>query len=110
MLLVHAFLPSLSRDLAVGDTLDQIGEYCYRAWIMEAGEARRAGAIPCGLLTGAKVTRPVRKGDLITRANTAVPADSNAAKDEGSSGVARAGVRGRLEAGDAAPKPRKGFK
>ncbi len=67
------------RDLAVGDTLDQIGEYCYRAWIMEAGEARTAGAIPCGLLAGAKVTTPIRKGDLITRANTAIPADSKIA-------------------------------
>ena len=67
------------RDLAVGDTLDQIGEYCYRAWIMQAGEARAAGAIPCGLLPGAKVTAPIRKGDLITRANTTVPADSKIA-------------------------------
>ena len=46
---------------------------------MEAGEARAAGAIPCGLLAGARVTTPVRKGDLITRANTAVPADSKIA-------------------------------
>ena len=67
------------RDLAVGDTLDQIGEYCYRAWIMEAGEARTAGAIPCGLLAGARVTTPIKKGDLITTANTAVPADSKIA-------------------------------
>ena len=67
------------RDLAVGDTLDQIGEYCYRAWIMEAGEARTAGAIPCGLLAGARVTTPIRKGDLITGANTTVPADSKIA-------------------------------
>ena len=67
------------RDLAVGDTLDQIGEYCYRAWIMEAGAARGAGAIPCGLLTGAKVTAPIRKGDLITRTNVTVPADSKIA-------------------------------
>lgn len=67
------------RDLAIGDTLDQIGEYCYRAWIMEAAEARSIGAIPCGLLTGAKVTVPIRKGDLITRANTAVPEDSKIA-------------------------------
>ena len=67
------------RDLAVGDTLDQIGEYCYRAWIMEAGAARAAGAIPCGLLAGARVTTPIRKGDLITRANTAVPAGSKIA-------------------------------
>ncbi len=67
------------RDLAIGDMLDQIGEYCYRAWIMEAGEARAAGAIPCGLLAGAKVTTPIKKGDLITTANTAVPADSKIA-------------------------------
>ena len=64
------------KDLTVGDTLDQIGEYCYRAWIMEAGEARAAGAVPCGLLAGAKVTAPIRKGELITFANTALPADS----------------------------------
>ncbi len=67
------------KDLAVGDTLDQIGEYCYRAWIMEAGEARTAGAVPCGLLAGAKVTAPIRKGELITHANTSVPAGSKIA-------------------------------
>ena len=67
------------KDMAVGETLDQIGEYCYRAWIMTAPEARTAGAIPCGLLTGAKVTAPIKRGDLITRANTAVPANSKIA-------------------------------
>lgn len=67
------------KDLAVGDTLDQIGEYCYRAWIMEAREARTAAAIPCGLLAGAKVTAPIRKGELITYANTSVPAGSKIA-------------------------------
>ena len=67
------------KDMAVGEKLDQIGEYCYRAWIMTAPEARTAGAIPCGLLTGAKVTAPIKKGDLITRANAAVPANSKIA-------------------------------
>jgi predicted homoserine dehydrogenase-like protein len=67
------------KDLAVGDTLDQIGEYCYRAWIMEAGEARTEGAVPCGLLAGAKVTAPIRKGELITYGNTSVPAGSKIA-------------------------------
>jgi len=67
------------KDLAVGEMLDQIGEYCYRAWIMEAGEARHAAAIPCGLLAGAKVTAPIRKGELITYANTTVPAGSKIA-------------------------------
>ena len=65
--------------MAAGETLDQIGEYCYRAWIMTAAQARSAGASPCGLLTGAKVTAPIKKGDLITRANTAVPANSKIA-------------------------------
>ncbi len=67
------------KDLAVGDMLDQIGEYCYRAWIMEATDARTAGAIPCGLLAGAKVTMPIRRGELITYANTTVPAGSKIA-------------------------------
>ena len=67
------------KDMAVGETLDQIGEYCYRAWIMTAAQARTARAIACGLLTGAKVTAPIKKGDLITRANTAVPANSKIA-------------------------------
>ena len=42
-------------------------------------EARAVGAIPCGLLAGAKVTAPIRKGGLITGANTALPADSRIA-------------------------------
>lgn len=67
------------KEMAVGETLDQIGEYCYRAWIMTVPEARSAGAIPCGLLTGAKVTAPIRKGDLITRNNTVVPTNSKIA-------------------------------
>ena len=64
------------KDLKPGDTLDAIGEYCYRAWIMTAPEARTAKAIPCGLLHAAKVTNPIKKGDLITRANAEVPASS----------------------------------
>ncbi|WP_417772006.1 NAD(P)H-dependent oxidoreductase [Stappia sp.] len=67
------------RDLQPGETLDQIGEYCYRAWIMTVEEARAASATPCGLLAGAKVTAPIRKGELITSANAAVPADSRIA-------------------------------
>ena len=68
------------KDLKPGDTLDAIGEYCYRAWIMTAAEAREAGAIPCGLLHGAKVTKAIAKGQLVTTANTAVPAGSKIAE------------------------------
>jgi predicted homoserine dehydrogenase-like protein len=64
------------RDLQAGETLDQIGEYCYRAWIMTAADARTAHALPCGLLAGAHTTAPVKKGELLTSFNTAVPADS----------------------------------
>ncbi|MEO9825203.1 MAG: homoserine dehydrogenase [Paracoccaceae bacterium] len=68
------------KDLAPGEVLDQIGEYCYRAWAMEAGEARAAKAIPCGLLTGCIVTAPIKKGALITTQNTRIPSDSKIAE------------------------------
>lgn len=64
------------RDLQPGDTLDAIGEYTYRAWAMDAVQARAANAVPCGLLEQARVTAPVRKGELLTHANTAVDAAS----------------------------------
>jgi predicted homoserine dehydrogenase-like protein len=68
------------KDLKPGDTLDAIGEYCYRAWIMTAADAREASAIPCGLLHRAKVTTPIKKGQLITTANVQVPAGSKIAE------------------------------
>jgi len=64
------------RDLRPGETLDAIGEYCYRAWIMTAEEGRAAAAIPCGLLAGGIVTAPIAKGELITYANARPPSDS----------------------------------
>jgi predicted homoserine dehydrogenase-like protein len=39
-------------DLKPGETLDAIGEYTYRAWIMTAAEARAKNAVPCGLIAG----------------------------------------------------------
>ncbi|MCR4268689.1 NAD(P)H-dependent oxidoreductase [Nitratireductor sp. ZSWI3] len=68
------------KDLKPGDTLDAIGEYAYRAWVMTAGEARAAKAIPCGLLQGGTVTRPIAKGELITYDNAAPPAGSKIAE------------------------------
>jgi predicted homoserine dehydrogenase-like protein len=63
-------------DLGPGERLDAIGEYTYRAWAMAAPDARAQEAVPCGLLERATVTRPVRKGELLTRANTAVDEQS----------------------------------
>ncbi|MHB1103096.1 MAG: NAD(P)H-dependent oxidoreductase [Devosia sp.] len=60
------------RDLAVGETFDAIGETSYRSFIMTIGDARAKQAVPVGLLEGGKVTAPVRKGELLTRAN-AIP-------------------------------------
>jgi predicted homoserine dehydrogenase-like protein len=57
------------RDLKPGETLDFIGETCYRSWTMTVGEARAAGAIPVGLLEHGKVLAPIRKGELLTRSN-----------------------------------------
>ncbi|MCT8991268.1 NAD(P)H-dependent oxidoreductase [Chelativorans sp. SCAU2101] len=68
------------KDLKPGDTLDAMGEYCYRAWIMQVEDARAARAIPCGLLQGGTVTRPIAKGMLITYDNAAPPPGSRIAE------------------------------
>lgn len=64
------------RDLKPGDRLDAIGEYTYRAWAMAVADARAQDAVPCGLLERATVKQPVKKGELLTRANTAVDEQS----------------------------------
>jgi predicted homoserine dehydrogenase-like protein len=64
------------RDLAVGESFDAIGETCYRSFIMTIGDARARQAVPVGLLEGGKVTAPVKKGDLLTRANAAPDANT----------------------------------
>jgi predicted homoserine dehydrogenase-like protein len=60
------------RDLKAGETLDFIGETCYRSWTMTVGDARAAGAIPVGLLEHGKVQGPIKKGELLTRANVSL--------------------------------------
>lgn len=61
------------KDLKPGDRLDQIGEYSYRAWATETSRAQASGALPAGMLTGATVTAPIKKGELITMANVRLP-------------------------------------
>ncbi|KAA9370215.1 NAD(P)H-dependent oxidoreductase [Ochrobactrum quorumnocens] len=68
------------KDMQSGEKLDAIGEYCYRAWIMTTGEALSAHAIPCGLLQGGSVTKPIKKGELITYDNAAVAPGSKIAE------------------------------
>jgi predicted homoserine dehydrogenase-like protein len=64
------------KDLKPGDELDAIGEYTYRAWIMTYDEARNAKGVPCGLLEGGKVTKPIKRGALLTSDNVEVDAAS----------------------------------
>ena len=68
------------KDMKPGDKLDAIGDYCYRTWIMTAPEARAAKAVPCGMLQGGSVIAPIKKGELITYANTAVAPGSKLAE------------------------------
>lgn len=55
------------RDLKPGETLDAIGEYCYRGFALTRVDAMTRNALPIGLAQGSKVTKPIAKGDLITR-------------------------------------------
>jgi len=63
------------RDLQPGESLDFIGLYTYRAFSMTVADARTKGAIPCGLLKGAQVLKPIEQGELITAANCAINPD-----------------------------------
>ncbi len=60
------------RDLAVGETLDAIGEYAYRGFALSRADSLARKVLPIGLAQGATMTKPVRKGELITLAD-AVP-------------------------------------
>jgi predicted homoserine dehydrogenase-like protein len=59
------------RNLAPGETLDAIGEYCYRGFALSRTDAIAFNALPLGLAQGAKVTRKIAAGDYLTYANCA---------------------------------------
>ena len=54
------------RDLQPGDVLDGEGGYTVRGVLMPAEESLARGAVPIGLAHRVKVTRPVRRDDLLT--------------------------------------------
>jgi predicted homoserine dehydrogenase-like protein len=56
------------RDLEPGETLDAIGEYAYRGFALTRADALARGALPVGLAQGARVTRRIAKGELLTYA------------------------------------------
>jgi predicted homoserine dehydrogenase-like protein len=57
------------RDLAVGETLDAIGEYCYRGFALSRSDALARDALPLGLAQGAVVRLPIAKGEFLSYAN-----------------------------------------
>jgi predicted homoserine dehydrogenase-like protein len=59
------------RDLAPGEMLDAIGEYCYRGFALARTDALALHALPLGLAQGAKVTRRIARGEYLTYANCA---------------------------------------
>jgi predicted homoserine dehydrogenase-like protein len=60
------------RDIEPGETLDAIGETCYRGYALERLDAVAKNALPIGLAHGAIVTQRIPKGTLVTR-EAAVP-------------------------------------
>jgi predicted homoserine dehydrogenase-like protein len=60
------------RDIETGETLDAIGETCYRGYALERLDAVVKNVLPIGLAHGALVTERIAKGTLVTRA-AAVP-------------------------------------
>jgi predicted homoserine dehydrogenase-like protein len=54
------------RDIEPGETLDAIGETCYRGYALERIYAAARRVLPIGLAHGAKVSRKIAKGTLIT--------------------------------------------
>jgi predicted homoserine dehydrogenase-like protein len=57
------------RELRPGETLDAIGEYCYRGFALSRTDALAHNALPLGLAQDAVVTQPIAKGDYLTYAN-----------------------------------------
>lgn len=53
-------------DLQPGDRLDTFGGYTFYGVIDQAGTTRGLEALPVGLAPGAKISRPIKTGDVIT--------------------------------------------
>ncbi len=55
------------KDLSMGETLDGIGEYCYRGSVELMATARVRGVLPLGLAKGCVTRRAIPCGTVITR-------------------------------------------
>jgi predicted homoserine dehydrogenase-like protein len=67
-------------DLQPGDVLERFGGYtCYGVMDL-AEEARRLNALPAGISPGARMARPVKKGQIITWDDVVLDEDSTVVK------------------------------
>jgi predicted homoserine dehydrogenase-like protein len=66
---VSECLAVAKRDLRAGETLDAIGEHCYRGSIDRAEVARAEGLLPLGLARGCRLGRDVPRGRAIAYAD-----------------------------------------
>ncbi|EKV27074.1 Homoserine dehydrogenase [Caenispirillum salinarum AK4] len=68
------------RDLKAGEVLDGEGGETVWGRLMPAEDSVAAGALPIGLAQGVPLTRPVRKGEVVTRAAVTLDRDSLAVR------------------------------
>jgi predicted homoserine dehydrogenase-like protein len=67
--LVSEVVPLAKRDLSPGEVVGEIGSGDYYGIIMTYADAAAQRAVPLGLAPGARVTRAVAKGSLLTADN-----------------------------------------
>jgi predicted homoserine dehydrogenase-like protein len=64
------------RNLSKGETLDEFGGYTFHGLLDKKGVALEENALPAGLAPGAKLLRPISKGEIITWDHVALDEDS----------------------------------
>jgi predicted homoserine dehydrogenase-like protein len=67
------------RDLKAGETLDGEGGYTVWGKLMPAAHSLACGGLPLGLAHGAKLVRPITRGQAVTWSDI-VPLDNEAAQ------------------------------
>lgn len=68
------------RDLAAGEVIDGIGGSTVYGMIEDAEVFAEQTLVPLGLLAGARLTRPVAQGAVLTRADVEIDEDSTIAR------------------------------
>jgi len=53
------------KDLSAGEQLDRFGGFTFHGSIDKTSETQKLGALPVGIAPGARMKRPVKKGEVI---------------------------------------------